>query len=317
VDDVRHGRGAGRVFCAGANGGYGGVTVAINILHLRLPSIMNKEAPQQTFAIRLTAILLIAGGVSVIAHLIFNGFIILDLGFLGLFIGKGLLERKDLWRKWSVFILWCGTLGAIGGAIVLAFGSQYWTVEIAGIEYHPQHSTIQLMILMLAMLGIGVLCFWLQWVLTRPEVKATFSMAGEKNSWWLSIAAASLLIFCMMEYHDSMTRRLLKSIEHYEATIQAFDAKTNARLNPAIGLPSVGSKEIFPRTGVCATEDGMMVSGLGIEPIEVGVSVKGYQEKKIKLPFSHGHNTISVELDRKEGSEEKKDKPDDQDTEGK
>ena len=267
-------------------------------MHPPLGDPIDRETPLQLVAIRLFAILLIAGGVGAIVMMVYRlltGAIYIDFGFLGLVIGKGLLERKELWRKWAVFVAWLGIICTPLIAVLLVRGHVDWHWSLAGIHFDLWPSLPTMATLLT---GLLVFCLWQQWVLTRTSVKKSFSSCGAKNNWWIPIAIASLVVCGMDAIQEAMTDQLFRSITPYEVTIEAFDAKTGRPLNPTIHPPSVSGKQIFPKMSYKAKGQRWNVSGIGSRPIEVGVSAEGYHEQKITMERAENARTLRVDLEK-------------------
>ena len=260
---------------------------------------MNKVTPVQMFAIRLYAILLIVVGVGAVVEIasgFFNDSWYLNfIGFLGIFIGKGLLDHREIWRKWAVFVAWLGILSLLA-VFALAFltGMEpQWT--IAGFQVYPSPSVYFVGLLWAALF---LFLLWQQWILTRPSVIESFSARGEKSNWWLPIAAASLVVCGLYAMQDTMTNRLLHSIRHYAVRVEAFDASTGDRLTPWIHLSTSGTNQVFSGPTIKGLKGAQEVSAIGNRPIKIGVSAEGYREKTITITTSNSDKTIRVELER-------------------
>jgi hypothetical protein len=93
-----------------------------------------------------------------------------------------------------------------------------------------------------------------------------------------------------------MMANLLRSIEYYDVTVEAFDAKTGAKLDVATHFSSMDRKS-FQKMWSTGTDHGFEVRGFGMPPIELRVSADGHQEKKVTLSPAKQHQTVRVELD--------------------
>ncbi len=269
---------------------------------------MEKETPLQQLALRLFAIALIAEGVCAIGKMVYGPFVdslTIDFGFLGLFIGKGLLDRKELWRKWALVVAWLGLIYCplIAAFVVWKGESPQWT--LGGVQFEVENA----MFLLVAILAIVFMfCLWQQRVLTCDSVKETFSPEGESNGWWLAIAITSLAVFATTIAKDSYYQQLCRSIDKYRVTIEAVDAETGDPISPTVALPPVDCNHIFPKveTRSVSTKKGdtvLAISWIGTGPLIVGVSADGYREQEQILGDANNRNSLRVSLEKIKTSE--------------
>ena len=265
---------------------------------------MNEESKIDQFAIRVFACLLIFGGVDSIVSMVYDLFhdsLNIDFGFLGILIGKGLLERKDFWRKWAVFLAWVGIVcSPIVGVIFLYFGS-HEPVELCGVKTDIVLPSYLVFILVTAWFAFSLLQ---RRVLSTQKVRELFSKEGSgRNSWWSTLATIAILFSCIHYSTDHLLHRLLESIGHHEATLYVLDAETGATLNPTVGGPSMSSGQILPKVSFGFTSLGeettvATVSWLACSPITIHVSSEGYLEKDVVLKPENDGEKLQIKLTR-------------------
>lgn len=262
---------------------------------------MDVLSKRDEFAIRIFACLLIVAGADSLcgmAYALFNGSIHIDFSFLGLLIGMGLLERKEVWRKWAVFVAWLGMIASPVTAALLAHVAPDHSIEFCGIETGIVLPLYWILILSGAWFAFS---FWQRSVLEKQDVKAQFTPTGQGSHPWATVITVMALLFSVLHYsHTHLCRTLVQSIQHYDTTLQVVDANTGEPINPTLSGPIMPSDKILPKLffGTATSENGTSlttVQSLACKPVTIQVSSKGYKEKDV--PLGQYGRTIRVELE--------------------
>ena len=278
----------------------------------------SRESAIDRFGLRLYAVLLISAGVASIGEMVLGLFqdrLYIDLSFLGIFIGRGLLARSATWRAWAVVVAWLGILAAPVGIVVLAvvqpleynaFGikTEWPTLWYAGFVF----LAIQLAV-----------CLWFRRILAKPTVRETFTEKGQgSDGWWLVIAFVSLLAWggtaVLASIHEDLIEweceTIRREVTHSgEATIELVDEASGEVLSPTCSSypANYDAKNklaaMFPivTVGFRVTGDGkadIHVSWVGRESFSIEVGAEGYQEKEISIGRDDDGKTIQVKLAR-------------------
>lgn len=264
---------------------------------------MIKSLKNNEFAVRVFAILLILAGIDSLAAMVldlFRGNLNVDLGVLGLLVGKGLLLRKERWRKWAVFLAWAGIVCApLFGIIIALPGGTVEPIELFGVDtgtFLPAYVGY-------LMLGVWfAFSLWQRAVLTSREARSLFTEEGEvHSSWWPVIVAVGVVITVLDHSERHLARSLLESIDHHEVTIQTVDAESGELLNPRVTQLGGFSGKVFPKTTYSSwqSNEGGMVVGvewLAPGPITIHLAADGYAEKEVVLGPKVDRQVLRVEL---------------------
>jgi hypothetical protein len=265
---------------------------------------MNDKVKTDEFALRVFACLLIFTGVDSVVGMVYDLFhdsLNVDFGFLGIFIGKGLLERKDIWRKWAVFLAWAGIVCSPVAGAVFAYCGSHQPVELYGVKTDILLPSYLVFILLAAWF---IFSLWQRKVLAKQQVRNQFTATGNGcNSWWSAIAAIAILFSCVHCSTGHLLHRLLESIGHHEATIHLLDADTGEALNPTIGGPNRASGQIIPKVsfGFRTSKDDTTVatvSWLACNPITINVSSKGYSKQDVVLKPEDDGKELRITLEK-------------------
>jgi len=269
---------------------------------------MKNISKSSEFAIRVFACLFILAGVESIFGMIYGLFqrnLRIDFTVLGIFIGKGLLDRKELWWKWAVFLAWLGIVFTPLFSAIYALIPAEHSAEVMGLDVSMFVPSYTVYILLAVFFAFSL---WQRRVLAKPEVRGAFTEeGGERNAWFSVIVAFAILVSCIGYGRTYLMRRILESIGHYEATIQVFDARTGERLNPAVISQGRSPGQIFPQVSYSATpsRDGFItltVSWLAYSPIIFHISSEGYGEKHVILTPDRDGKILRIELEQEEAS---------------
>ena len=273
-------------------------------------SRLNENSKLDEFALSLFACLLIAAGAWSVVGMVYNlihDSLKIDLGFLGILIGKGLLDRKEHWRKWAVFLAWAGIIcSLIIGVLITNAGSQEpIEVKLYGLKLGLELPSYAAFIPLSVWLAFSL---WQRSVLTKPSVRCLFTAAGTRgNIGWSALTAMAILFSCVEYTESHLVHRILKSIGHHETTLYVVDAGTGSALNPSVSGPSRSSEQILPKVsfGFKHSDDGISlvnVSWLASGPITLHVSSDGYLTKKVVLNPEHDGEDLRIELESEEVS---------------
>ena len=263
---------------------------------------MNEELKTDEFAIRVFACLLIFGGADSIVSTVYGLFhdsLTVDFGFLGIFIGKGLLERRDFWRKLAVFLAWGGVVCSPIAGLLFAYSGSREPVELYGVKTDIVLPSYLIYILLSACFAFSL---WQRRVLSKQKVRDSFTTTGNgRNSWWTTISAIALLFSCVHYSEGYLLQRLLESIEHHEATLYVLDADTGESLNPTVGGPSMSSGQILPKVSLGFRSSGdettvATVSWIACRPITIHVSSEGYLKKDVVLKPQNDGEELRIKL---------------------
>ncbi len=265
---------------------------------------MNDGSKTDKFAIRLFACLLIFCGVDAIVEMgygLWHNSLSIDFSFLGILIGKGLLERKDACRKWAVFLAWVGIVSPPVAGALLAYSGSLQPVELYGLKtVFPSY---------LAFIILGAwfaFSLWQRRVLAKPEVRDLFSTTVKgRDSWWVAIAATAILFFCLHYSTVHFLHSSFESIGHHEATLHVVDVGTGKPLNPTVGGPSMSSSQVLPKVSVgFLRSEGRIsaakVSWVACRPVTVDVSSEGYIEKDVVLKPEDDGEELRIHLEAEE-----------------
>jgi hypothetical protein len=270
--------------------------------------MMTEPSNADRFAIRLFACLLILGGVDAAAEMVdsLRHGVEVNGAVLGIFIGKGLLQYREIWRKWAVFAAWLGIIAAPIGVVVVTFRGPAEPVHVFDINtgvWLPWYAMASLFVPCFAF------CLWQRHVLTRERVKLVFRSREKKgDSWWAVVLVVATLIsvsHCVQRY---LLHHWAESLGHYQATIHAVDADMGEHLNSlSYSLPGSGDgilPKLRTKTQARKLNDGegkvvsLTVFWMAISPVVVEVSAPGYAEKKISLTPDADGDSLRVELRR-------------------
>lgn len=271
---------------------------------------MERESSTDRFAVRLFACLLILSGVDAVVDMlygVFHGSLDLDLGFLTIFVGKGLLERREIWRKWAVALAWVGIVGApIAGVVLVVIGPGD-SIRLHGVDIGTRLPSVLAYALLASCLALGL---WQRRVLSKEAVKAAFAASGRpgpESSWWTAIAAVAVVASCGGLASRHVLQTVLDTVEHHAVTIHAVDADTGEPLTPWFAGPARVPGQKLPKAayGTGSSEDGtrsMELSWIACRPITIRVSAEGHVAKDVVLPPEDGRSVVRVELEREESS---------------
>lgn len=267
-----------------------------------------RESSLDLFGLRLFAVLLISGGMASVEQMVgglFNDSFVLDFGFLGIFIGRGLLMRMEFWRAWAVFVAWCGIIFAPLVAVVSAFGGTE-PMLVLGLE--PAGSAIDFAVYFYAA-AVFLFSLWMRKLFGSEVVRRTFSEKGEvSDGWWLVFltftALTSGAFLVVMSVHQRVVDRTFDQLEYHEAIVEVVDPSKGV-LDPTVS--TMGSwtqrERKLPKTDYTFRRDefGVLrvhVGWLSTGPIEVTFSSEGYVAKDVRLDGKDHGKKIRVELAR-------------------
>ena len=271
----------------------------------------NPEVPEISLKdlniIRIAAFLAIYAGVYDLFIMIakcFNGRMALSLGFIAIFIGKGLLEWRSGWRTFALVYIWLCLI-----IIPITFIAQFWSPPetfFTLISFSlkeslpPQVSTI-----LQVPIFIAVFVIWK--TLSKENVKKRFEMQEEKSKDWFPVSFILAAFVSLIQVsHNYVIEGFLKELHHREATIYIYDEETNERLTPAIGHDYSSYHSIFPKVQTSARTDEKghfyKIDWLSGEDITLKIVPQGYEEKTLTLSTDEYFKDYIVKLKKKNGS---------------
>ena len=140
----------------------------------------NQELPKQ---LRIVAYLFIIAGWLCLAGMVIDlifGRLFINFGFLGIFVGNGLLRLSDSWRKWAMFFVWLLLISCPIMVVLMFIDPTKVEITFAGTAVYILKYPWQIMLaygLDAALFCVGLWCYQ---VLTNPEIKQLFPVYDQK-----------------------------------------------------------------------------------------------------------------------------------------
>ena len=260
-------------------------------------------APHSTpFSIRIAGLLCVATGVSSVIGMIgefASGKFVLDLGFVFIVLGWGLMAGHPSSRRWLIFLFGCGSLLFTSLAIWMAI--EYFNSsprDAKAISYGIAHLFIS-----------GCLASFVVATLCRARIRSWFSTPrvapAQGASWALPAALAFAVVLGLQTLRDWQppAQRPFPIF----TTVAVRDAETGESIDSISYLPkqSTGSStDAWPPALRVSTrsagDEGMQLEfkGAATEPIEITFAAEGYSPQIVHLTES-SPELLTVKLTRK------------------
>jgi hypothetical protein len=143
-----------------------------NTLHYASPS----QAPGYPIALKVVAWLFIIFGVLAVLEIVaalFAGRVSLNVGVLGIFVGRGILRLRRGWRTCALVLLWlCMIIVSVVAVMILAGAGK---MTLFGTRVGRHEALVFGLPLTLGYLALGI---WQYRVLTRPDVRRLFGLTA-------------------------------------------------------------------------------------------------------------------------------------------
>jgi len=276
--------------------------------------MINGESPKQqitgkeTFAVNLFGSFLILIGVNSIMKMIHGVFadqLYFNLNFIALFIGIGLLNRKDHWRRWAVVVVWLGIVFSPIIMVLVFLYPPHDPISILGIR---TNTFIPWPILLLISGIVFLFSLWQRSILSKASVKQYFSAnKRQADHWWVIIVILSILFIVIYYLAGQACVRLIDSIKARQATIEVVDAQTGEHINFRVDCLEQPANLAFPKASTFIPLQGSNISGgnflwVSVHPMQVDIFATGYKSKTLWLGDEENHKNIKVELTPKSPS---------------
>jgi len=135
----------------------------------------NTDRPMLPTSLKVIAILFIIGGAFDTLDMVFALFrstIKINFGFLGLFIGPGLLALKPGWRTCALVFIWMGMIFIPIFVILLMVSNAPLNFNVLGVSVARLAKFLGLIVAALFFAFI----YWQYHILTRPDIRALFRL---------------------------------------------------------------------------------------------------------------------------------------------
>lgn len=192
----------------------------------------------ELFCVRLIAVVLIFLGANAISKMVvslmFSDWATFDLWFLGIFLGKELVEQNNICRKIVMILAWLGIIRCLFGAICFTFFGETLPVDILGYDTgysYPPH------IILMGVLFLLVFFAGTAYLLHRPGVRAAFialKTTTPCKNWWLPLTIVMLIYTGQDNAGDYYMRQQLQKLNHYTAKVKVIDAETGVPVNATL-----------------------------------------------------------------------------------
>lgn len=253
-------------------------------------------------SVRVAGLLCLAVGIGSIVTMFqhaLDGTAQVDLGFIGIFLGKRLLEGSPSCRRWTIFF--SGTGALMGGGYVLWRAYDYVVAE-----YQSTFPLVAVYEATMAGSAIFVFC-----ILLRCDIRRWFDAPRTESagggSWALPASIALTILIGQQALLNELDRQQLLGLFHLSTNITLRDAETGEPI-PTMQYHSDvlknGSpdKSSFPRLSVSSEsrttgEVVLKLTGFLLEPIEITFSPEGYRSKTVRLTRSTVE-TLTLDMDR-------------------
>lgn len=254
-------------------------------------------------AIAVVGTLVFAAGVSALCDTLFSGFQNLNLGFLGIPVGIGVLKRKTASR--AVVLILSGLALLMGLVMAILFALR----DLAGwqIESLAGPKTILETGILMTVMGITTYMFV---SLRRTDVRRLFE-SGEvrlSSSRPLLISVTVLTVFVLMVTFAASAemKRFVDDLYYFHVEIDVRDAKTGERIErvstrfPASSAPSRHPiSENFNQTQMetLIDDEGSLtvVSGMAAQPLAFKFGADGYETQTVTID-DDSEDHIRIEL---------------------
>jgi len=251
--------------------------------------------------VRIAGLLCLAVGMTSIKTTLdhfLNGTFRIELGVLGLLLGKRLLEGNPSYRLWAIFLSGFGALVSTGFVIWLAYDYSDSTVRSKFAFAAAHHALI-------AASAIFVLC-----TLLRGDIRDWFLMPrmqpARAGSWALPVSIVLGVLLARQLITDQSNRQDLLSFFHLSTTIRLRDAATGEPLQDlrydSDALKSAPhGRSPLPRLSarLHISPDGaaLKLDGTAREPLEVIFNSAGYSSQTVHLTRSTPE-TFTLDMER-------------------
>ncbi len=125
---------------------------------------------------------IIAGWLTVIGMVVslFFDRLEINFGFIGIFVGRGLLRLDESWRKGAMFFVWLLLIACPVMVISMFVDPTEWKFVIGRNEWYAE-SVLQIMIMYGIDSTLFVVALWMRQVLLRPDIINSFSMSFDRK----------------------------------------------------------------------------------------------------------------------------------------
>lgn len=209
-----------------------------------------------------------------------RGSIWIDLGFLGIPLGRGLLEGKLRSRSWA--------MGLSGLGLVLICGITGWGIvsgEFRGVS--REQLWLSGAYLVLSLLVCATVFFGLRTCSVRAWFSADSSDRSDSTGWVKPLVVVGLLFAAVFAIRESMMERSLAGLFAVHTRFEFRDASTGGPIH-SVGYEidgghfSNGGRDSFaPRISTATTSapEGLVIKFTGVSgrPVQVTFTSEGYQ----------------------------------------
>lgn len=254
-------------------------------------------------AIAVVGVLVFVAGLSALCETLFSGFNNLNLGFLGIPVGIGILKRKSASRA-AVLIL-SGIVLLMGLAMAILFALRdlagWQIVSLSGPKSFMETGVLVIAMSMTAYMFIS---------LRRADVRRLFEagevpLAGSRPA-LISVTVITVLTLMVAHATSVETKEFIDDLYYFHVEIDVRDAKTGERIehvSTQFPASTASSRHPIPeyfnqtQMGTIIDEEGRLtvVSGMAAQPLVFKFGADGYETQSVTID-NNSEDVIRIEL---------------------
>lgn len=256
---------------------------------------MNDSGPP--FIIRLTAALSIVLGAAAIVEiavsLFFHSKLSINLGFVGIPIGRGLLMGRQSSRHWAIVLSGLALILTPGLVAWMGFSGQFRAFTHEQLWVGGIYVAITILI-------CATVFFGLRSASARAWPWSDFGNQEQGQAWTTPLILIGVLFATLSAASDFMTEASFRSLFRVQTQFEFRDARTGERLK-SVGYSSDGPTITSGRRDPLAPRISVSVAN---DPDGMTLELTGFSEKPFNTTFTaKGYRPITYTLNSKSPSE--------------